>query len=104
MLTLFRVMTFEDWTDVMYETMEVYPLSWMFYVSFIFLTAFAFLNMIIGIVVNVIEKENQARLIEEEGVQPARSDLESQLTQLQKSVDLLLKQQNTEQKNTNHQN
>ena len=28
LLTLFRVMTFEDWTDVMYETMEVYPLSW----------------------------------------------------------------------------
>lgn len=42
MLTLFRVMTFEDWTDVMYETMAVHPLSWAFYVSFIFLNAFAF--------------------------------------------------------------
>ena len=60
MLTLFRVMTFEDWTDVMYETMAVYPLSWVFYLSFIFFTAFAFLNMIIGIVVNVLEKENAA--------------------------------------------
>jgi len=57
MLTLFRIMTFEDWTDVMYETMEVYPLSWIFYLSFIFLTAFAFLNMVIGIIVNVIEEE-----------------------------------------------
>lgn len=59
MLTLFRVMTFEDWTDVMYETMAVYPWSWIFYVSFIFLTAFAFLNMVIGIVVNVLEEEHQ---------------------------------------------
>ncbi|RLQ21388.1 ion transporter [Seongchinamella sediminis] len=59
MLTLFRVMTFEDWTDVMYETMAVYPLSWFFYLSFIFLSAFAFLNMIIGIVVNVLEEEHQ---------------------------------------------
>ena len=59
MLTLFRVMTFEDWTDVMYETMAVYPLSWSFYLSFIFLSAFAFLNMIIGIVVNVLEEEHQ---------------------------------------------
>lgn len=58
MLTLFRIMTFEDWTDVMYETMEVYPLSWLFYLTFIFLTAFAFLNMVIGIVVNVLENEN----------------------------------------------
>jgi voltage-gated sodium channel len=60
MLTLFRVMTFEDWTDVMYETMDMYPLSWSFYLSFIFFTAFAFLNMIIGIVVSVLEKENAA--------------------------------------------
>jgi voltage-gated sodium channel len=59
MLTLFRVMTFEDWTDVMYETMEVYGWSWSFYISFIFLTAFAFLNMVIGIVVNVLEEEHQ---------------------------------------------
>ena len=58
LLTLFRVMTFEDWTDVMYETMAVYPLSWIFYLSFIFLTAFAFLNMVIGIVVNVLEDEH----------------------------------------------
>ncbi len=27
MLTLFRIMTFEDWTDIQYETMEVYPSS-----------------------------------------------------------------------------
>ena len=59
MLTLFRVMTLEDWTDVMYETMVVYPMSWTFYFSFICMTAFAFLNMIIGIVVNVLEEEHQ---------------------------------------------
>jgi voltage-gated sodium channel len=58
MLTLFRVMTFEDWTDVMYETMQVYPFSWLFYLSFIFLTTFAFLNMVIGIVVSVMEDEH----------------------------------------------
>lgn len=58
MLTLFRVMTFEDWTDVMYETMTVYKFSWIYYLSFIFLTTFAFLNMIIGIVVNVLEDEH----------------------------------------------
>lgn len=65
MLTLFRVMTFEDWTDVMYETMAVYSYSWIFYISFIFLTAFAFLNMVIGIVVNVLEEEHQKLLAED---------------------------------------
>ena len=58
LLTLFRVMTFEDWTDVMYETMNVYSLSWIYYLTFIFFTAFAFLNTVIGIVINVMEQEN----------------------------------------------
>ena len=59
LLTLFRVMTFEDWTDVMYETMAHYPLSWIYYLTFIFFTAFAFLNMVIGIVVNVMNEEQE---------------------------------------------
>lgn len=76
MLTLFRVSTFEDWTDVMYETMEVYPLSWMYYIAFIFLTAFVFLNMMVGVVLDVMMQEtakeehahqenNQAELLSE---------------------------------------
>ena len=68
MLTLFRIMTFEDWTDVMYETQEVYSLSWIFYLTFIFFTAFAFLNMVIGIVVNVMERENEKARAEKEAV------------------------------------
>ncbi|MDF1588240.1 MAG: ion transporter [Gammaproteobacteria bacterium] len=59
MLTLFRVATFEDWTDVMYETMTVFPLSWIFYLSFIFLTAFVFLNMMIGVILDVMQKEQE---------------------------------------------
>ncbi len=59
MLTLFRIATFEDWTDVMYETMEIYPFSWLFYLSFIVLTAFVFLNMMIGVVIDVMQKEHE---------------------------------------------
>ncbi|MEQ3697423.1 MAG: ion transporter [Pseudomonadales bacterium] len=84
MLTLFRVMTFEDWTDVMYETMAVYPLSWMYYFSFICLTAFAFLNMVIGIVVSTLEEEH-ARIAKQEaddaGV-PTMLDLQAQISEL----------------------
>lgn len=70
MLTLFRVMTFEDWTDVMYETMTVYPLSWIYYLSFIFFTAFAFLNMVIGVVVNVLNEEHEKERKLEEQKEP----------------------------------
>jgi voltage-gated sodium channel len=85
LLTLFRVMTFEDWTDVMYETMEVYGLSWSYYLSFIFLTAFAFLNMVIGIVVSVIEKENA---IEDasHNTEPTMSELQQEILSLKALV------------------
>jgi voltage-gated sodium channel len=59
MLTLFRIMTLEGWSDVMYETMEVYYSSWLYYVSFIIITAFAFLNLLIGVIVTVIDQESK---------------------------------------------
>ncbi|RXJ73886.1 ion transporter [Veronia nyctiphanis] len=58
MLTLFRIATFEDWTDVMYETMAVYSTSWLYYLTFIFLTAFVFLNMMIGVVIETMTAEH----------------------------------------------
>ncbi|WP_076012533.1 ion transporter [Alteromonas abrolhosensis] len=93
MLTLFRIMTFEDWTDVMYETQEIYSLSWIFYLTFIFFTAFAFLNMVIGIVVNVMERENEkaraekeAALLEEQiaqgNIEPTLQDVMQELREL----------------------
>ena len=90
MLTLFRVMTFEDWTDVMYESMAVYPLSWTYYLSFIFLSAFAFLNMIIGIVVNVLEEEHkkEARAEALAAGEPTLQELREEI----KALDTLLRE------------
>lgn len=84
LLTLFRVMTFEDWTDVMYETMEVYPYSWIYYLTFIFLTTFAFLNMVIGIVVNVLEDEHakERALQDEHDGKATLDDLHHEVQQL----------------------
>ena len=94
MLTLFRVMTFEDWTDVMYETMDVYPLSWMYYLSFIFLTTFAFLNMVIGIVVNVLEDEHAREKAEQDAADGVATidDLANEIRELK----AMLKKQSTD--------
>jgi voltage-gated sodium channel len=93
MLTLFRIMTFEDWTDIQYETMDVYPMSWIFYLTFIFFTAFAFLNMVIGIVVNVMEEEHRA---ERQQKEPSMTDLQNEIRELKA---LVLAQQSQAQKN-----
>jgi len=64
LLTLFRVMTFEGWTDVMYESMEIHSWSWVFYIIFIFLTTFTFLNMIIGIMLESLNQESNEDRVE----------------------------------------
>lgn len=84
MLTLFRVATFEDWTDVMYETMTVYPFSWMFYIVFIFLTAFVFLNMMVGVVLDVMTRETAQE--EHENQENHHQALVSQIAELQAQV------------------
>lgn len=100
MLTLFRIATFESWTSIMYETMEVYPLSWLFYLSFIFLSAFVFLNMMIGVVLEVMQEESkiEKQLTHSESenhseineVKQQISQIQQQLTELQaqlRSID-----------------
>ncbi|MGI9298098.1 MAG: ion transporter [Gammaproteobacteria bacterium] len=89
MLTLFRVATLEDWTDVMYETMEWYPLSWIFYVSFIFLSAFVFLNMMIGVVINVMQEAHERMMREDRGVKTTDehlAEISSRLKNLEESA------------------
>ena len=55
MLTLFRILTFEDWTDVMYEAMELNALYWIFFVSFIIITAFVFFNLFVAVIIGEME-------------------------------------------------
>ncbi|GAA6205457.1 MULTISPECIES: ion transporter [Thalassotalea] len=103
MLTLFRVATFEDWTDVMYETMAVHPMSWIFYLSFIFLTAFIFLNMMVGTILEVMGQEHESYRAElhgetEEGGEPAsRAQIDSLARELME-IKTLLQQANVQNK------
>ena len=85
MLTLFRVATFEDWTDVMYATMDVHPLSWIYYLSFIFLMAFVFLNMMVGVILEVMTEEHNAETAEQ--AQQERHDLAEQIDSMRKQLD-----------------
>lgn len=100
MLTLFRVATFEDWTDVMYETMAVYPISWIFYLTFIFLTAFIFLNMMVGTILEVMSQEHENFRAEshgetKEGGEPASRAQIEKLEQELQEIKALLKQPNS---------
>jgi len=97
MLTLFRVATFEDWTDVMYETMAVYPLSWSYYLSFIFIVAFVFLNMMIGIVLETLQREHEAYdkeqgegvAVEVDSIEQRTREMDARLQRIEVMVEAL---------------
>lgn len=102
LLTLFRVATFEDWTDVMYEAMTLHSMSWIYFISFIFFSAFIFLNMMIGIVVEVLDEEHKKMEAESNAESMAEEQLvhasyeqrmEVEISELHAKLDLLLKQQ-----------
>ena len=95
LLTLFRVATFEDWTDVMYETMEVYAWSWIYYLTFIFMSTFIFLNMMIGIVVSVLEEEHRKSLekavLDEEALEQLNLErMQAQMVEMNHKMDQMM--------------
>jgi voltage-gated sodium channel len=67
LLTLFRVVTLEDWTDVMYTAMDFHPMAWLFFVSFVVLGTFVVINLFIAVVINNLEEAKAERLAELQG-------------------------------------
>ncbi|MCB9776613.1 MAG: ion transporter [Nitrospiraceae bacterium] len=67
LLTLFRVVTLEDWTDVMYTAMDFHYLSWIYFVSFVVLGTFVVINLFIAVVINNLDEAKAERLAELQG-------------------------------------
>jgi voltage-gated sodium channel len=59
MLTLFVMLTLEDFPQYMERGMEIHPWSWVFFVSFILVAAFVVINVFIGIVLNSMEEARE---------------------------------------------
>ena len=59
MLTLFVMLTLEDFPIYMDAAMEVEPWAWVYFVSFILVAAFIVLNVLIGVVLNSMEEARE---------------------------------------------
>ena len=59
MLTLFVMLTLENFPFYMERGMEVHPWSWVYFVSFVLVAAFVVLNVLIGIVLNSMEEARE---------------------------------------------
>ena len=63
MLTLVQVATYDDWAEIMRELIVVYPVAWIYFVSFIIINAVVLLNMVIGVIVDVMTKESREAFV-----------------------------------------
>ena len=62
LLTLFRIVTLEDWTDVMYKAMELSPSYALYFVSFVVIGTFVVVNLFIAVVINNLDEAKYAHL------------------------------------------
>jgi len=54
LLTLTQVATYDDWGAIMRDLIEVHPWAWIYFVSYIIVNAVVLLNMVIGVIVDVM--------------------------------------------------
>ena len=96
LLTLFRIVTLEDWTDVMYAAMEAYWWAWAYFVSFVTFGTFVVINLFIAVVLNNLDEAKQERL-RELHEPPTKDEILAELARTQESLADLrrrLEQQN----------
>ena len=58
-LTLFNIITFDGWTDVMFAAMDLNLLAWVYFISFVVVGTFVVINLFIAI---LIDKMGEAKL------------------------------------------
>lgn len=64
LLSLFRIVTLEDWTDIMYVALDHHGWAWIYFVSFVVLATFVIINLFIGIVVTNVQEARENQLAE----------------------------------------
>jgi voltage-gated sodium channel len=85
-LTLFVMLSLENFPDVLYAGTEVTPWALPFFLSYAVVAAFIVFNLLIGVVIASLEEAREEDA--EPGVELA--DLQNQLNQIQTSIDSVL--------------
>ena len=91
MYTLFQIMTLDDWsTEIVRPLNAVHPFAWFYFISFILVSAFIVLNVIVGVIVNAIgELSDFHRKKEELKKLRKATNLEKELSKLKKQIAIV---------------
>jgi voltage-gated sodium channel len=95
MFTLFQIMTLEAWADIARDVMAEFPLSWFYFVSFILVSSFIVMNVIVGVVVNAIsdisddvKKEKQKKALKDHDLKLELMKLKEQVKVVENLIEL----------------
>ena len=61
-LSLFQMVTLDDWISILHTAMELEPLAWVYFVSFVVVATFVGVNLFVAIVVKNMDEFNEERL------------------------------------------
>lgn len=68
--SLFQIMTLESWSmGIARPVLAVFPYAWIYFVSFILITTFTVLNLVIAVIVNAMMELNQENQAETKSVE-----------------------------------
>ncbi|MEM9624219.1 MAG: ion transporter [Pseudomonadota bacterium] len=85
LLSLFRIVTLEDWTDIMYAAMAVEPWAWTYFVSFVVLGTFVVVNLFIAVVINNLDEAKTERM-RDLTTAPTRDEILRELRETQQAL------------------
>jgi voltage-gated sodium channel len=59
-LSLFQILTLENWPDFLAAGQAIHPASWIFFVSYVLIASFLVINVLIAIIINSLEDVHEA--------------------------------------------
>lgn len=89
LFTLFRVLTGDNWTDLRYAVADL-PWGWKataFHVSWILISTFLLINLIVGAVLNNYQQVQEAERLRERGEDTSDARLEALLAEVQSLLE-----------------
>ena len=84
-LSLFQVVTLDGWSEIMQSALEIAPLTWIYFISFVVFTTFIGANLFIAVVMSSFDEAKRERMRSLE-MPASREELLQELRTTQQSL------------------
>ncbi len=88
MLTLFSILTLEGWTTIQDTALEFSSWSWVYFISFILISSFVLINMVVAVLINGVDEARAGAAAERRALEHSEDlPLFEQLESLRQGID-----------------